>query len=100
MQYQNDDMDELFRRAADGYPLKMQEGNWDAVAAKISAPIATAARVSEQNNKRNNYKILTLLLLLLIGKGSSLFEFLFSNMKSLPILISALAFNSGLGATP
>ena len=72
MQYQNDDMDELFRRAADGYPLKIQEGNWDAVAGKLSAPVATAARVSEQNNKKNNYKIVTLLLLLLIGSGTTI----------------------------
>ena len=65
MQYQNDDMDELFRRAADGYPLKMQEDNWDAVAGKLSVPAATAVGVNQQKSKKNNYKPATLLLLLL-----------------------------------
>jgi len=71
MQYQNDDMDELFRRAADGYPLKMQEDNWDAVAGKLSVPAATAVGVNQQKSKKNNYKPATLLLLLLFISGTT-----------------------------
>ena len=45
MQYQNDDMDDLFRRAADGYPLKLQDEGWDAIAGKLAASGAVATSI-------------------------------------------------------
>jgi hypothetical protein len=65
MQYLNDDnMDELFRRAADDYPLKTDSGNWD----KVNAAMQTenADPTSEKNAaKKNSYRKYLWLLLLL-----------------------------------
>src|SRR5215217_6482334 len=60
MQHINDDMDELFRRAADDYPLKTDNANWDVVAKKL----LVEQPVSNKSSK-NNYKYLLLLLLLI-----------------------------------
>jgi len=64
MQYVNDDMDELFRRAAENYPLDTNSANWNKVLAGLQ----------EQNinktipeKKRNNGRFLWLLLLLPLG---------------------------------
>lgn len=35
MQYLDNDIDDLFQRAADGYPLKKTAGDWDAVASSL-----------------------------------------------------------------
>lgn len=72
MQYQNDDMDELFRRAADGYPLKMQQENWDAVAGKLSAPAVTGLGINNKKSDNNNYKPATLIMLLFVIGGATI----------------------------
>src|SRR6476620_10411424 len=36
MQYVNDDMDDLFRRAAENYPLDTKSADWDKIAAELN----------------------------------------------------------------
>ena len=61
MQYLNDDMDELYRRAAEDYPLNTNSADWNAVLKKIYVD-GTGSRGNKKDNK--NYKWLLLLLLL------------------------------------
>ena len=72
MQYLNDDMDELFRRAAEGYALKLQEEGWDAVAVKLSTANVIAAGVDSKKDKRNNYRFAILALLFLVISETAL----------------------------
>lgn len=62
MQQVNDDMDELFRRAAEGYPLNTDGADWNAVGKKLSAQKSVADNTTAKNK---NYKYLLWLLLLL-----------------------------------
>ena len=73
MQYQNDDMDDLFRKAADGYPLKLQDEGWDSIAGKLAASGAVATGIVSKKSKENKYKLVILALLLLIVSGTTLF---------------------------
>jgi len=75
MQYQNEDMDELFRRAADGYPLKLQDEGWDAVAEKLagSGTVPVANAVGSKKSKRKKYKLALLSLLFLLISGTTFF---------------------------
>jgi len=64
MQYLSDDnMDELFRRAADDYPLKTNKPDWD----KVSHALQTedAAKEADDAKKKTSYRKLLWLLLLL-----------------------------------
>lgn len=71
MQNENDHIEDLFRRAAESYPLKTSSSNWNDVAAKLDAQ-------EEKTDKPviiffNKYKMLTgLLLLLLVGSAGYL----------------------------
>ncbi|MDB5199579.1 MAG: hypothetical protein JWO92_1542 [Chitinophagaceae bacterium] len=62
MQPVNDDMDELFRRAAEDYPLKTDSADWNAMVKKLSSGNPAPDNQSEKNK---NYKHLLWLLLLL-----------------------------------
>jgi hypothetical protein len=65
MQYLNDDnMDELFRRAADNYPLNTDSGNWDKVNAAMQTENADS-NVDKNSAKKNSYRKYFWLLLLL-----------------------------------
>ena len=64
MQHVNDDMDELFRRAAENYPLDTNSDNWNKVLAAMQDQNQTKT-ISEK--KRNNGRFLWLLLLLPLG---------------------------------
>jgi len=64
MQPLNNDMDELFRRAADEYPLNTGSEDWSKVQNKLRA---AGEDESGENEKRNDYRFLWLLLLLPIG---------------------------------
>jgi len=64
MQYVNDDMDELFRRAAENYPLDTNSANWNKVLAGLQDQNINST-VPEK--KRNNGRFLWLLLLLPLG---------------------------------
>jgi hypothetical protein len=64
-------MDDLFRRAADNYPLKTTPGNWDDLVPVVGAGIPVAAesksKAAESKSKR---KMLLLLLAFLITGGT------------------------------
>jgi hypothetical protein len=60
MQYVNDDMDELFRRAAENYPLDTDGADWD----KIAVALEKTSPVSGRAEKNSKYRLLWLLLLL------------------------------------
>ena len=60
MEHINDDMDELFRRASEGYPLKTDSADWNAVAKKLAEQ-----EVKNKPAESRNYKHLLWLLLLL-----------------------------------
>ena len=65
MQYLNDDnMDELFRRAADDYPLNTDSGNWDKVNAAMQTENADS-NADKNSAKKNSYRKYLWLLLLL-----------------------------------
>jgi hypothetical protein len=71
MQHTNDDIDDLFRNAADSYPLKIKGADWDSVAGRLlnddgDGTISPVLPLSSSKSKRN-YKYLLLLLLIPIG---------------------------------
>jgi hypothetical protein len=66
MQYVNDDMDELLRRAAENYPLDTNSANWNKVLTALQNENG-APTSSEKNNKNKNGRFLWLLLLLPLG---------------------------------
>jgi hypothetical protein len=59
------EMDALYRRAAENYPLKPGEENWDDILIKLSAK--TVVTVPVKNNKFRKYTGLFLCLFLIIG---------------------------------
>ncbi|MGZ3957997.1 MAG: hypothetical protein ACXVBT_08920 [Flavisolibacter sp.] len=59
MQHVNDDMDELFRRAGEGYPLDTKGADWDRIARALGTPAPVETRTGRQNRR-----LLWLLLLL------------------------------------
>ena len=95
MQYYNNDMDELFRRAADGYPLKLPKEGWDAVSAILTA---SASVITVENKKNNQHKsgLLILMLLLVAISGTILLFILNHENKSTSSKI-ALKFKEDIG---
>lgn len=67
MQDIDQNMDELFRKAAADYPLKINESRWDDIATAL--PTATPAAPEKKNNSRKYITGLFLLLALLLGGG-------------------------------
>lgn len=64
MQYPNNDMDELFRRAAEAYPLNTSSANWD----KVHAMLADTGEVKKKQLSKGRFLwLLVLLPLVLIG---------------------------------
>ena len=59
----DDNNDDLFRRAADNYPVKTDSSDWEAVRAKMDA--AAYEPQTEVADKRKRYRLLWLLLLLI-----------------------------------
>src|SRR5215207_217881 len=59
MQYVNDDMDELFRKAGEGYPLDTSGADWEKIAKELNGP-----RQNPVASKRNHKKLLWLLVLI------------------------------------
>ena len=64
MQYVNDDMDELMRRAAEHYPLDTNSANWSKVLAGLQEQ---NINITVPEKKKNNGRFLWLLLLLPLG---------------------------------
>lgn len=92
MQHVNDDMDELFRRAADDYPLNTDSADWNAVAKKLSADRSIGDKESAKVN-RNYKQLLWLLFLLPVGWLS--YNYIFNNKK--PVTLSKSIGNKELG---
>lgn len=70
MQHTNDDIDELYRNAADNYPLKINGADWDSIAGRLAggsdnAPVPVLPFATQKPGK--NYRYLLLLLLLPAG---------------------------------
>jgi hypothetical protein len=66
MQYVNDDMDELFKRAAEDYPLDTSNADWNKVLAALQGEAGTNS-ISEKKKGNKNGRLLWLLLLLPLG---------------------------------
>lgn len=64
MQSLNDDMDELYRRAGEEYPLHTSGADWDNVMHKLHHAVED---LPEENKKKKDYRYLWLLLLLPLG---------------------------------
>ncbi len=62
MLYVNDDMDELFRRAADNYPLKTDSAEWKKVSDHL--PVNNLTTPDPTPDTKNRYWLLLLLLLI------------------------------------
>lgn len=65
MQYVNDDMDELFKRAAEDYPLDTKSADWNKVLAALNDN--TGAKTISEDKRNKNGRLLWLLLLLPLG---------------------------------
>lgn len=66
MQHTNDDIDELYRNAADDYPLKIKGADWDSIAGRIGRNNDAEAPVVPIGARTSNKKYRYLLLLLLL----------------------------------
>jgi hypothetical protein len=81
MQHINDnDMDELFQKAAENYPLKIENKDWEKVAQKLGSSSSTS--VSRKFNKRY-LSILAILFFLVVGSFYA--TFYFTNKKIIGI---------------
>jgi hypothetical protein len=70
MEHVNNDMDDLFRKAGERYPLKTSESDWEGVLSKLQEEIAgESGNFSEVQLSRSSSKRRWLLLLLLIPVG-------------------------------
>ncbi len=67
MQNIEPDMNELFRRAAENYPLKQGEDNWENILSKIPKGANTEKQFSKQRDYKKYYALLLLLLFFLTG---------------------------------
>lgn len=67
MQQVNDDMDDLFRRAAESYPLKTDSADWGKVAAKIGDPPPVVTGNTKTVSRSANLLWLLLIPSLLVG---------------------------------
>jgi len=63
MQYVNDDMDELFKRAAENYPLDTKTADWN----KVLAALQNETETKPEKKGNKNGRFLWLLLLLPLG---------------------------------
>ena len=74
MQNQDNHMDELFRKAAENYPLKTGEDNWDDIAAAIAGNSSLVPVVANKTSARKIAKrVLPFLLFLLIGGAPAIY---------------------------
>jgi len=78
MQDIDNDMDDLFRRAAEKYPLHPGQSNWDIIEKKLSS--AAAPEDTPKPGRKNNYK--KLLLLFLLTGISLVIGFIILNLNS------------------
>ncbi|MGE5107672.1 MAG: hypothetical protein ACM3H8_09015 [Sphingobacteriales bacterium] len=73
MLFHDNHMDDLFRLAAENYPLKTGEGKWSDIAPLLIAASALSANDNKENNKSNNKGKYLLLMFLMAGYVSAVF---------------------------
>src|SRR6478609_1675288 len=67
MPYKNDNLEELFKNAAEDYPLKTNNSNWDSVASKLN--------IAASKPKQKNYRFLAYTIFALLLLGGSLISY-------------------------
>ena len=82
MQYLDDDMDELFRKAAKDYPLKLQKDDWDAIAGKIAATHTASLVQKKRNSIKSAFRLLLLTVVVLAISGTTIFIFIKNHVKN------------------
>lgn len=96
MQVANDDMDDIYRRAAKDYPLNTDSADWDAVHKKLSAEKA----INEGSASKNkNYRHL-LWLLLLLPMGLVYKNYFTEDIKKPADTVAQNSANKNLPVTP
>src|SRR5664279_6306839 len=73
MQHIEDDMDELFQRAAENYPLKDGKGDWESVAKRLVVADDSKDVIVPSKTKRNKKGIAIILFLFMLLAGSIAF---------------------------
>ncbi len=81
MQDIENDMDDLFRRAAENYPLNTSKSDWEKIDKKL--PLPAIDEEIKKPAKRFNYKKLLFLLLLMLSSIAIIFIFKSSPDKNL-----------------
>src|SRR5687768_3129292 len=66
MQFVNDDMDDIFRRAAEEYPLQTDNPDWDKLVSKMRADGGDKNNPGKKDNRRRYLLLLALIPVLLI----------------------------------
>jgi hypothetical protein len=85
MQHLGNDMDDLFQRAAENYPLEQGPGGWEDIAKRIAdvskdtKPVAPPA-----NNKNKNKKLIALAVLFFLSGSWFIFQNLKTKLSSRP----------------
>ena len=59
MKHPDDNMDELFQRAASDYPLRESESSWDSIGARLQKSLASG----KKNKGRRRYTVLVIIFL-------------------------------------
>ena len=77
------DMDELFRRAAEGYPLKARDGDWKKVSGKLLSKTEEIA--SAKKSKRRKYFGLLLLFFLITSASLVYYTLEYGSIKDVKI---------------
>ena len=72
MQHLDDDMDELFQRAAEHYSVKTGESDWESIAGKIKASPVISMGIPAVKERGNKKLISLLMLLLMLSAGGLL----------------------------
>ncbi|MEO7120853.1 MAG: outer membrane beta-barrel protein [Ginsengibacter sp.] len=81
MQDLENDMDDLFQRAAENYPLKNQKGDWDSVAKKIIVKDDADEITGIAMPKKSNQSTLFFIILFMLLAGGIMF-YMFTNSSS------------------
>ncbi|MEP6928238.1 MAG: hypothetical protein ABI834_11400 [Ginsengibacter sp.] len=72
MQHVDNDMDELFQRAAENYPLRVDNGDWESIAQKIADTSNASIAVAPAG--KGNKKVIALAALLFLFLGLYIFQ--------------------------
>ena len=74
MQHLDNDMDDLFQRAAENYPLRVDNGDWESIARKMADAPAPSNVIVAPPKKGNRKKIILALLLFIVSFGWYIFS--------------------------